>query len=140
MRTKKANPEYLLCKEIAAYLRLRWPKVVYHFDLTGLALSRAQAGMTKAIQYGRGFPDLFIAQKGDLIDKGTGLISRNYYSGLFLELKAEGTRLFKKDGSIATPHLVEQYDMINRLRNAGYKAEFGIGYEETVKIIDEYLK
>lgn len=140
MRTKRANPEYLLCREIAAYLRLRWPKVVYHFDLTGLALSRAQAGMTKAIQYGRGFPDLFIAQKGDLIDKGTGLISRNYYSGLFLELKAEGTRLLKKDGSIATPHLVEQYDMINRLRNAGYRAHIVVGYDQAVRIIEEYLK
>ena len=139
-KPRRENKEYILCEQIAAYLRLQYPKVLFHFDLAGLNLSKAQAGMTKAIQYGRGFPDLFIAQKGDLIDKGTGLISRNYYSGLFLELKAEGTRLFKKDGSIATPHIAEQAEVLERLRDAGYKAEFGIGYEETVKIIDEYLK
>lgn len=126
----KANKEYIVCKQIAAYLRLQYPNVLFHFDLTGLSLSKAQAGMNKAIQYGRGWPDLFIASPA----------TDGFCRGLFLELKAEGTRLLKKDGSIATPHLVEQYDMINRLRNAGYKAHIVVGYDQAVRIIEEYLK
>lgn len=132
----RQNREYQLCKQIAAYLRLKHPKIIYHFDLTGLSLSKAQAGMAKAIQYGRGFPDLFIAQAAPR-KEGDKIVC---YNGLFLELKAEGTRLLKKDGSIATPHLVEQYDMINRLRNAGYRAHIVVGYDQAVRIIEEYLK
>ena len=97
MRQQK---EYTLCKAIATYLRLQYPGVIFHYDLAGLNLSRAQAGMTKVIQGSKGWPDLFIAR------------SNAVYSGLFIELKAEDTKLYKRDGSFTTPHIAEQFEML----------------------------
>ena len=61
-------------------------------------------------------------------------------AGLMIELKKEGTRIFKKDGTlVADEHIREQFDMLEDLRRRGYAAEFGIGFENTKKIIDDYL-
>ena len=124
------NREYAICKNIATYMRLQYPAVIFHFDLAGLNLSRAQAGMMKAIQGGRGWPDLFIAEPGE----------RFKYHGLFLEIKAEGTKLLNKSNSgYATEHLFDQAMFIDRLQKKGYKAEFAIGFDEAKSIIDTYM-
>lgn len=66
--------------------------------------------------------------------------SRDWHCGLFIELKKDGTVLYKRDGTMrAVPHHIEQAKVLEELRNAGYKAEFAIGFDETVKLIDEYL-
>jgi hypothetical protein len=122
------NREYQICKDIAIYLRLQYPWVIFHFDLAGLNLSRAQAGMMKNIQGGRGWPDLFIAEH------------RGIFKGLFIEIKAEGTRLYKKDSFCATPHIEEQESCLFKLKDNEYYAEFGIGFDDCKQIIDNYLK
>ncbi len=122
------NPEYRLYKSIALYLKLQYPHVLYHFDQAGLNLSKAQAGQMKAIQGGRGYPDLFIIE------------SRDIYHGAFFELKPEGTKLLKQNGEYRTPHLKEQSDMLFTLSEGGYYAVFSVGFDETKKEIDEYLK
>lgn len=126
------NREYQICKDIAIYLWMQYPKVIFHFDLAGLNLSRAQAGMMKAIQGGRGWPDLFIAEPKHFVNA--------HYLGLFLELKAEGTRLCNKSGMPATPHINEQYKCLAKLRTRGYLAEFVVGFDEAKKEIDYYLR
>jgi|ERR1035437_4238931 hypothetical protein len=125
----RANREYQICKDIAIYMRLQYPKVLFHFDLAGLNLSRAQAGMMKAIQGGRGWPDLFIAQPN------------HGYFGMFMEVKKEDTRLYKcSDNSKGTtPHIIEQIECILNLDNKGYYSSFGIGFDNCKRIIDEYL-
>jgi hypothetical protein len=120
--------EYEICKDIALYLRLQYPNVLFHFDLAGLNLSMAQAGMTKAIQGGRGWPDLFIAQPS----KGR--------SGLFIEVKAEGTRIWKVKGGASTDHIEEQIRCLSNLEAIGYEADFGIGFDDCKKMIDDYLR
>jgi hypothetical protein len=122
------TPEYLTCKAISTYLFHAYPNVLYHWDLSGLNHSKAQAGMNKAIQHGRGWPDLFIAEK------------RGNYSGLFLEIKAEGVRIQKRDGSFSTSHIAEQAEVLNKLNELGYCAEFACGWEQARKVIDGYLK
>ena len=122
------NREYQICKDIAQYIRLQYPDVLFHFDLAGLNLSRVQAGMMKAIQGNRGFPDLFIAE------------SRLGYNGLFIEVKTEGTKLFKKNFEAITSHIAEQMEFHEALRLKGYKCEFGIGWDNCKDIIDNYLK
>ena len=109
-------------------MKLAHPKAIYHFDLAGNNLSIAQAGMNRAIQKFRGFPDLQI------------LMPKNGFAGLFIELKAAGTRLKKKDLSYASPHLEEQAQVLKMLNEAGYKAVFAVGLDEAMKEIDEYLK
>lgn len=127
MRSQK---EYNTCKAIAQYLRLQYPNVIFHFDLAGLNLSRAQAGMMKAIQGGKGWPDLFIAEPD----------WRHDYHGLFLEIKAEGTNLLNKNISgYATPHLRDQAMIIAGLQIKGYKAEFAVGFDKAKEMIDTYL-
>ena len=126
----RPNEEYIICKQVSQYLRLQYPKTIYHFDLAGLNLSKAQAGMMKAIQGNRGYPDLTIVK------------SNNGYHGMFLELKKEGTKIFLKDGKtvVANDHIQEQYYMLARLRLSNYYAEFAIGFEDAKKQIDNYLK
>jgi hypothetical protein len=121
------NREYQICKDIALYLRLQYPKVLFHFDLAGLNLSRAQAGMMKSIQGGRGWPDLFIAEP------------RSIFKGLFLEIKAEGTKLYKKDTYPTTPHLAEQEHCLFALDDNEYCAKFAVGFDEAKELIDGYL-
>lgn len=124
----RANKEYQLYRAVAAYLRMQYPNVIYHFDLTGVNLSKAQAGMTKAIQCGSGYPDLFIAEP------------RNGYHGLFLELKAEGTRLFNRKCELASQHLKQQSRVLHALRSKGYDAWFAVGFDEAKELIDKYLR
>ena len=125
---KKQNKEYQLCKSITTYLKYQYPDVVYRFDMAGLNLSIAQAGMNKVIQCGKGWPDLFIAEP------------RHPYKGLFIELKAEGVKLLKQDGSYITPHLQEQSEMLYKLRLKGYWATFAVGFDQAKNTIDSYLK
>jgi hypothetical protein len=130
------NREYQICKDIAIYMRLQYPTVLFHFDLAGLNLSRAQAGMMKAIQGNRGFPDLFIAESRLIND----LPYRKYYFGLFIEVKVEGTKLYKRNFEAVTPHIEEQLEFHDILRLKGYKCEFGIGWDNCKEIIDLYLQ
>lgn len=124
----RAKQEYELSRAISTYCRLQYPNIIFHFDLAGLNLSRAQAGMTKAIQGKRGFPDLFLAEP------------RKQYHGMFLELKRVGEKVFLKNGSVSKiEHIQEQYKMLTNLRARGFYAQFAIGFDDAKKQIDEYL-
>ena len=115
---------------IADYLRYQYPEVIYRFDLAAdLKLTMGQASKHKRLQRYRGYPDLFIAE------------SVGGYSGLYLEIKKDGTRIFKKDGTLVSDeHIREQYDMLHDLRRKSYAAEFGIGFDATKKLIDDYMR
>lgn len=123
---------------IADYLRYQYPQVIYRFDLAAdLKLTMGQASKHKRLQRYRGYPDLFIAEpKAILRSDGNNYIK----GGLYLEIKKEGTRIFKKDGTLVSDeHIREQYDMLEQLRKRGYAAEFACGFDEAKNIIDEYL-
>jgi len=62
---------------------------------------------------------------------------RNGYNGLFLEIKKDGERLHKKNGESYFP---EQEEFLKKCEERGFKSCFGIGYDESITIIDEYLK
>ena len=121
------NNEYQLYRMIAAYLRLQYPKVTYHFDYAGLNLSKAQAGQMKAIQHSRGFPDLMI------LHPTNGKI-------LFLELKADGVKLFNRYGECVTEHIVEQARWLGELNGCnGVEAYFAVGFGQARELIDLFL-
>lgn len=126
------NREYQICKDIATYMRYQYPDVIYRFDMAGLNLSISQAGMNKAIQCGKGWPDLFIAQQSFYGE----------YRGLFIELKAEGTKIYlcSDNSKFATPHLKEQNEILFKLRLKGYCTHFAVGFDEAKIKIDQYLK
>lgn len=62
------------------------------------------------------------------------------YAGLMIELKRDGTRILKKDGTVvADAHIREQMEVLRELERRGYKACFAVGFDQAKQIIDEYL-
>lgn len=120
---------------VADYIRLRYPNVLFHSDFgSGIKLTKGQAIKQKRQNGGRrGWPDMFIA------NRRYDLENCAEYHGLFLELKKDGTRLHKKDGSWATEHIAEQAETLQALQDRGYETYFAIGFEQAKEIIDEYL-
>lgn len=94
----------------------------------GIRLPMGLQAKAKRVQGGRAWPDLFIARPA------------KEYHGLFIELKKDGTSIYRKDGQlVANPHYREQAAVLKQLEILGYRAVFGIGFEETKRIIDSYL-
>ena len=126
--------EEILHLKVCDYLRKNYPDVLFRTDFSsGMKMTPGQAAKHKKFQKSRAWPDLFIACS----DRDGWEIKE---CGLFLELKAEGTKLYKKNGEmVANKHYREQAEMLKKLRSEGYAAEFAIGYDEAIKQIHEYL-
>lgn len=120
---------------VADYLRLKYPNVMFHSDFgSGIKMTKGQAIKQKRQNGGRrGWPDMFIANRRYDLENCVE------YHGLFLELKKDGTRLHKKDGSWATDHIAEQAETLQALQDRGYEAYFAVGFENAKRIIDDYL-
>lgn len=146
-RIPKYNSEHNLYEQIARYLQLQYPDVIYRFDIAAdLKLTPGQAAKRKRLHPERGYPDLFIAEPKNTkvktaLDGGYSLVKIKTLGGLYLKIKTESNSPYKKDGTLKKDkHLDEQAEMLEKLRARGYKAEFGVGIEECKKIIDEYLR
>ena len=125
--------------QVADYLRLRYPNVLFHSDYgSGLRLTPGQAVKQKRLQGGRrAWPDVMVAETVLKHQEGSTYTA---YSGLFIELKRPDVKIRKKNGElVANEHIREQAALLNELRNRGYIAEFACGFDEAKKIIDEYL-
>ena len=116
-----------LAQQVATYLNLQYPSVIYHFDTgSGGRTTIGMAMRNKKLNKWRGWADLFIAHP------------MNGWHGLFIELKV--TSPFKKDGMLKKDeHLEEQMERLNDLQYRGYYSTFGVGFEHTKKMIDWYL-
>jgi len=126
VRSKK---EQELVQNIAQYMQLKHKDIIYRFDLIAdFPMKPYQAMRVKRIHPKRGYPDMFIAKPS------------GNYAGLFLELKAEGVSVLKKDGTLRKDdHLLEQFKFMKELIKVGYKANFAIGFDDAVKQIEGYL-
>lgn len=126
--------EEILHLKVCDYLRKNYPDVLFRTDFSsGMKMSPWQAAKHKKFQKSRAWPDLFIACS----DRDGWEIKE---CGLFLELKAEGTKLYKKNGEmVANKHYREQAEMLKKLRSEGYAAEFAVGYDQAIQIITDYL-
>ena len=113
------------CKEIS----LKYPKVIFWCDGSGDNAKPMQRRINAQTRSERGVPDLFIPEP------------RGKYSGLFLELKAEGARLYLKDGvTLAkSDHLDDQKRMLDKLSDRGFCAMFSQGIDDTMQKVDWYL-
>lgn len=130
MRKKEEEIHLRVCD----YLRKNYPNVIFRTDFSsGMKMTPGQAAKHKKFQKSRAWPDLFIADPGF---DGWEMVE----GGLFLEIKAEGTKLYKKNGEmVANKHYREQAEMLEKLRSKGYAAEFAIGYKQAIFEIQEYL-
>ena len=126
---------------VCDYLRKNYPDVLFRTDFSsGMKMTPGQAAKHKKFQKSRAWPDLFIAKSGVIRfkdDNNDLIFLRN---GMFLELKADSVKLYKKNGEmVANKHYQEQAEMLKKLRDEHYYAEFAIGYEDAIKQIHEYL-
>ena len=133
--------EELLHLKICDYLRKNYPDVLFRTDFSsGMKMSPWQAAKHKKFQKSRAWPDLFIAESGVVKFKKGNLIVNLRKNGMFLELKADSVKLYKKDGTLRkNKHIEEQAEMLEKLRNGNYYAEFAIGYKDAIEQIHEYL-
>lgn len=122
--------EKTLHRAVCDYLRYQWPGVMFNSDLAGsMRLSIGQAVALKNLRNQRGYPDLVIYEP------------RGRYHGLFIELKKEGEKLYKKDGiTPISDHIGEQRECMSELVIRGYDCYFAIGFEQAKRAIDNYLK
>ena len=114
---------------LANYIVTEYPDVQFHSDYgSGTKLSFKQSSEQKAVNGGRsGWPDMLIAQP----------IGR--FNGLFVELKKDGERIYKRDLSPASEHLAVQIDVLRKLSRCGYCVALAVGFDEAKRVIDSYL-
>lgn len=138
MRKNEENLHLRICD----FLRKNYPDVIFRTDFSsGMKMTPGQAAKHKKFQSSRAYPDLFIASRGVEVISNIGDYSINQIlHGMFLELKAEGVKIYKKNGEIvANKHYQEQAEMLKRLRAENYYAEFAIGYDDAIQQITNYL-
>ena len=124
MKKIEENLQIAVCN----YLRYQYPNVEFMCDLaSGMKLTIGQAVKAQRMRSTKGWPDMFISYPSGI------------YHGLFIELKREGEKLKKKDGTWASEHLEQQNKIHGKLNSAGYKASFAVGFDEAKKVIDEYF-
>jgi len=121
--------EKQLHKQICRFIKLQYPKVIFLSDMSGLKVSIGTAIQMKALRSSRGLPDLLILKP-----------NKDFY-GLFIEIKTKTSDVYLKDGKTLrnNEHVKEQSEMLDRLSKLGYKAVYGIGYDNCINIIKEYL-
>lgn len=125
------NDEQKLSENIARYLSTQYPNLIFRYDIgADIRLTLGQATRVKnKLLHRRGHPDL-------LICKCCG-----GYGGLFIELKKDKGEVYKLNGEYKkNKHLEEQLKYHEELRKNGYKVVFGLGFNDTVNKIKEYLK
>jgi hypothetical protein len=114
---------------IAQYIKLQYPKVIFNSDLSGIKLTKGQAGKVSVLRSSRAFPDVVIYE------------SRRGFAALFIELKRQGVKIYKLDGAlVADKHIKEQAEMLKALAVRGYCARFAVGFDEVKSVVDWYFK
>jgi len=119
--------EEQLHKQICDYIKLRYPKVLFNTDMSGMKLTMGQAKKAKGLRSSNGFPDISIYHPVGM------------WYGLFLEVKKATP--FKLNGELKkNDHLEEQYEMLLKLNSLGYFASFTWSFNHAKEIIDRYMK
>jgi hypothetical protein len=121
--------EQVLTSKIADYLREYHPTIPFQIDMSGEKLSKAAATRSSKNRAG-------LYKQPDL----TIYVKKGKYGCLMLELKKLSESPLKKDGNLKkNEHIELQARSIEWLRKYGQKADFAVGYQDTVDKINDYL-
>lgn len=120
--------EEIIHSHVCQYLRVQYPRVIFNTDLSGIKLPIGLAKKVKTLRSSNAFPDIVIYEP------------RKGFHALFIELKADGIKIVKKDGAYYNEHIQAQAIMIDRLMKLGYFACFAVGFNQAKQIIDSYLR
>lgn len=124
-----ARPEEKLHFAICDYLRAQYPKLIFLSEASGIRVSQGLASKLKRMRSNDTHLDLYILEP------------KGQYHGLILELKAVDIR-YKKNPELFKPneHVNDQRKTIDKLNKKGYLATFAVKFDQTKKIIDDYMK
>lgn len=107
--------------------KLKYPeeKAIYWKKIKGHNVSIVNAA--KAQGFEKSNPDFIMVYRTE------------QYTGLAMELKKEGEKVTKRDGSYKSEHLQLQWERIKEFRSNGYQAYFVFGYQAAKRQVCEYL-
>lgn len=126
--TMRNQAEAKLHIAICDYIRIQYPSVLFTSEAGGIYTNITQARLIKRTRSCVGIPDLMIFEP------------RAEYCGLFLEIKADGTSIYKKNGEFTkNEHLNNQREVLQKLINKGYASYFVIGFDMAKSVIDNYM-
>lgn len=133
--------------KMSNYIKREYPQVILIGDFAaGLELTDKQRIKMMAMRSEDGQPDISI----DYPSRG--------YHGLRIEIKKEGTVVYRKDGKLrkqpykrvywvrgrkfihAGDHLAEQAATLKKYNDMGYLGRFGIGEQKIIQLIDWYME
>lgn len=116
-------------QRVCKYLQTFYNDVIFTSDASGVRMPIGLSVKFSKLKSDRGIPDILI------------LKANKKYHGLLIEMKRTGEVVYRKDGQLRkNEHLKEQSDLHKRLEKGGYYADFAIGYDQAVAIIDAYMK
>ncbi len=123
------RPEEIMQIQLCKYIDLQYPNVIYTSDLSGIKLSIGSGKKASKMRCKRyKIPDLLI------------FYPNNYHKGLFLELKAEKSKVWLKNGEMSKDtRVVAQNKTLEELKRLGYKAMFIWSFEHGKREIDHYI-
>ena len=126
-RTRQKRTEHDVQKVLCKYTMLKYPFARQVNSISGVNLSKTQRGKLKELRQYKGDPDWYLQYR------------TNLFTTLALELKLEGTNIFKKNGELKTDHLKRQLSFIMYQRSQGYCSGFAIGSAAACCAVDAYL-
>ena len=132
MKIIKSTEEQEL-QQIVNWFKLQYPNYIIktnydHFKSSVWHAKRLNALNTQI----KGYPDIFIP----IIRKNA---TGGVYGGLYIEFKRTGEKILNKSQGLKTDHLKNQNAMLQKLYDSGYYATFGLGFENTKEIINNYI-
>jgi len=121
--------EYSEHKALSSYIKIRYPNVVFTSDSSGIRLSIGNAKKMIALKSDNKIPDMIILQPNEK------------YKALIIEIKDKDKSPYLKNGNLSTSkHIQKQNKTLEILSKLGYKAVFGVGFDECKIILDDYMK
>lgn len=122
-------PEEKIHIMVCNFIKAKYPQLIFLSDGSGLPLPNGLAAKFAKMKSEPAIPDLHILEP------------RKGYHGLIIEIKKlSATVYLKKGGVTKNQHIRDQLNMLSRLNDKGYKACMCIGYKETIKAINDYMK
>ena len=114
---------------ISKYIKNQYPNIIFTAESSGVRLPMGLAVKVKKQRSKHKHLDLIILEP------------RCEYHGLILELKKSRDEVFKKNGEMRdVEHIQKQWETIQLFRSKGYFSGWGLGFDETKKVIDNYMK
>ncbi len=126
-KTTGKRTEFHVQKVLCQYTKLKYPHTRFVSSLSGAGLSRAQRKF-QTLRSHKGDPDWMLFWR------------TKQFNGLAVELKKEGSKIFKKDGkTLKSIHLQEQLSFLKYLHFQGFCAGFCIGAKNACDLVDAYM-